>query len=77
MFILQKKIEAHFSSKHPDKWTPAYSMVTFSPNIRYSEALQKGNHQQVIMDEVMQIENIAEKWDSEMVENFMLEKIKK
>ncbi len=76
VFILQKKIESHFSSKHPDKWTPAYSMVTFSPKIRYSEALEKGNRQQVIMDEIMQLENISEKWHSELIENLMLEKLK-
>ncbi len=76
-FLLQKKIEAQFSAKYPDKWTPAYSMVTFSPNIRYSEALEKGNAQQSIMDEIMQIENISEIWNSEHIENIMLEKIKK
>ena len=76
-FLLQKKIEAQFSAKYPNKWTPAYSMVTFSPNIRYSEALEKGNAQQSIMDEIMQIENISEIWNSEHIENIMLEKIKK
>ena len=39
-FLLQKKIEAAFSKKHPDKWTPAYAQVTFSPHIRYSDALK-------------------------------------
>ncbi len=76
VFLLQKKIEAHFSSKHPDKWTPAYSLVTFSPKVRYSEALQRGNAQQAIMDEVMQTPDITELWNSEMIENLMLEKIK-
>ena len=75
-FILQKKIEAHFSSKHPDKWTPAYSLVTFSPEVRYSEALSRGYTQQSIMDEVMQTPNIAENWNSETIENLMLDKIK-
>lgn len=75
-FLLQKKIEAHFSSKHPDKWTPAYSLVTFSPEVRYSEALQRGDAQQKIMDEIMHTENINEKWNSDFIENLMLEKIK-
>ena len=43
-FLLQKKIEARFSSKYPNLWTPAYSLVTFSPDVRYSEALQRGNN---------------------------------
>ena len=75
-FLLQKKIEAQFSAKHPDKWTPAYSLVTFSPEVRYSEALSRGNAQQAIMDEVMQTPNIADIWNSEMIENSMMEKIK-
>jgi kynurenine 3-monooxygenase len=75
VFLLQKKIEAHFSSKYPEKWTPAYSLVTFRPDIRYSEALSRGTQQQQIMDEIMQINNIAEIWNSDVVENILLEKI--
>ena len=52
-FIAQKKLEAQFHAKHPEKWIPAYSMVTFSPEMRYSTALQKGIEQQRIMDKVM------------------------
>lgn len=76
VFLLQKKIEARFSKKYPEQWTPLYSMVTFSPQMRYSEALQRGAKQQLIMDEVMQLKNIAEIWDSETIENLMLDKIK-
>ena len=47
-FLLQKKIEAHFSAKHPDKWLPLYSQVTFS-DIRYSEAWKTGQKQDAIM----------------------------
>jgi kynurenine 3-monooxygenase len=75
VFLLQKKIEANFSAKHPDKWTPAYGLVTFSPQVRYSEALQKGNIQQRIMDEIMATENIEQHWNSEAIEQRMLEKI--
>lgn len=74
-FLLQKKIEKHFSTKHPEKWIPAYSRVTFS-NRPYSEALAEGDAQEEIMKEVMKIPDIAEKWDSEEIENFMLELIK-
>lgn len=74
-FLLQKKIEGNFSSKHPEKWTPAYGMVTFSPQIRYSDALKRGNMQQAIMDEVMSTEGIESKWDSAEIENLILQKI--
>ena len=72
-FLLQKKIEARFSAKYPDKWTPAYSLVTFSPNVRYSEALRRGYEQQKIMDQIMSMPNIENLWDSEEVERLMLE----
>ena len=66
-FLLQKKIEKWFSDKHPDLWMPLYSRVTFSLQ-PYSEALAIGDFQNAIMEEVMQMENIAERWDSPEVE---------
>lgn len=71
-FLLQKKIEAKFSEKHPDKWIPLYSMVTYSPHIRYSFAKDEGAKQQAIMDKVMEMPGIGEKWDSEEVERKIL-----
>lgn len=64
-FLLQKKIEARLHEKYPDRWIPAYSQVTFSPQIRYSEALQRGNRQEAIMQEMMQMENIGERWNDD------------
>jgi kynurenine 3-monooxygenase len=75
MFLLRKKIEARFNEKYPEKWIPAYSMVTFSPHIRYSEALSKGKFQDKIMDEVMQLANIETNWNSDEVEQLMLSKL--
>ena len=74
-FLLQKKIEAKFNSKYPDKWIPAYSMVTFSPDIRYSEALRNGKRQQQIMDKVMALPNIETKWESDEVASFILSQL--
>ena len=73
-FLLQKKIEAKFSSLYPNKWLPLYSQVTFS-EIRYSEAYNSGKKQDKIMKEVMDRVDIAEKWDSDEVMNAILEKI--
>ena len=70
-FLLQKKIEKWFSDKHPEKWMPLYSRVTFSLQ-PYSEALAIGDFQNKIMEEVMQIPNIEEKWDSVEVENLII-----
>ena len=73
-FILQKKIEKHFSDKYPDKWIPLYSMVTFS-TIPYSEALQMGDFQESIMQEVLQLDDIEHIWNSAVVEEFILAKL--
>src|SRR6478752_5340437 len=74
-FLLQKKIEKWFSDKHPDKWIPLYSRVTFSYQ-PYSEALAEGDKQNRIMEEVLKIDNIEEIWDSEVVEDRILELLK-
>lgn len=71
-FILQKKIEQWFYKKHPDKWIPLYDMVTYRPDIRYSEALQKGYYQDKIMQEVLKQPNIQNNWQSEQTEHLIL-----
>jgi len=76
-FLLQKKIEARLHEKYPDKWIPAYSQVTFSPHIRYSEALQRGQQQEAIMQEVMAIKSIEENWQSEEIEIMILERLER
>jgi kynurenine 3-monooxygenase len=71
-FLLQKKIEAEFSKRHPDKWIPSYSQVTFSPQIRYSDALKNSKVQEGIMKEVMKMDGVEGKWDSKEVEEAIL-----
>lgn len=70
-FLLQKKIEKWFSDKHPEKWMPLYSRVTFSTH-PYSEALALGDFQNKIMEEIMKIPDIENKWNSEEVEQKMI-----
>jgi kynurenine 3-monooxygenase len=71
-FLLQKKIEKWFSDKHPEKWMPLYSRVTFSLQ-PYSEALAIGDFQDEIMKQVLKMNNIEEIWNSEQVENKIIE----
>ncbi|MFC4738866.1 FAD-dependent oxidoreductase [Flavobacterium ponti] len=70
-FLLQKKIEKWFSEKHPDKWTPLYSRVTFSHQ-PYSEALAIGDRQNEIMEDILAMESIEEIWETEPVEQRIL-----
>lgn len=70
-FLLQKKIEARLHERHPDKWMPLYTQVTFSHR-RYSEALAEGKAQDAIMAPFMRQTDIADKWDSEELEHEIL-----
>ncbi len=74
-FLLQKKIEAWLHEKHPKKWIPAYSQVTFHPNIHFKDAFRNAMRQEAIMRQVMTIQNIEEKWRSEEVENLIMSKL--
>ena len=78
-FLLQKKIEAGLHEKYPNQWVPAYSQVTFSPHIRYSEALKRGQMQEEIMQQVMKKEGIEDQWktDATTVEKMVLEFLNK
>jgi kynurenine 3-monooxygenase len=69
-FLLRKKIEKRLSEKYPEKWIPLYSQVTFT-HIPYADALASGKKQKAIMDEVMNMKGIEQRWDSDEV----LEKI--
>lgn len=62
-FLLRKKIEARIYADYPNQWIPLYTMVTFSPDIRYSEALRRGRLQDRIMDQVMALPDIHQNWE--------------
>jgi hypothetical protein len=47
-------------------------MVTYSPHIRYSTALNEGRKQQAIMDKIMALPNIENTWDSDEIETEIL-----
>jgi len=51
---------------------PLYSRVTFSLD-PYSQALEVGDFQNQLMEEVLKMDNIEAKWDSPEVEERILE----
>ena len=71
-FLLQKRIERRLTDRHPDRWIPLYSMVTFS-HLPYAEAMKLGRIQDGIMAEVMDRPDIEAAWDGEDVERQALE----
>ena len=70
-FLLQKKIEQKFANRYPEKWTPLYSMVSFT-NISYSEAWQIGMKQEKLMKTIKDTDDIEKKWESEEIMQKML-----
>lgn len=70
-FLLQKKIEAKFAEKYPNLWMPLYSQVSFS-HTPYAEALQNGIRQDEIMKKVMNRPDIFEVWDTEEIQQSIL-----
>ncbi len=73
-WLLQKKIERKITTKHPDKWLPLYSQVTFS-HTPYDEALRNGELQDAIMKRVMDRPDISKVWDTEEVEQAVLNEL--
>ena len=71
-FILRKKIEGRLQSKHPDQWLPLYSQVKFS-DIEYKDALREGQRHDRIMEEVLAMPGVEEKWEGEEVERRAME----
>jgi kynurenine 3-monooxygenase len=61
-FILRKKIEARLHEQFPERWIPLYTMVTFTPEIRYSDAYAIGMKQKAVMDRVLQQPGIETNW---------------
>jgi kynurenine 3-monooxygenase len=70
-FLLQKKVEAKITAQYPDAWLPLYSMVTFSPDLPYSQALANGQRQEAIMRELMAHIQREEDYDKPEVQHYL------
>ena len=64
-FLLRKKIEKHIQNKYPDVFTPAYALVTFRDDVRYSEALRRGKIQDELFGQLLQQKGVAEKFEND------------
>lgn len=61
-FLLRKKIAAHLHEKFGADFLPAYSMVSFS-DTPYSVALKAGEEQDALLDRILKVDGIEERWD--------------
>jgi kynurenine 3-monooxygenase len=62
-FQLRLKIEKKIATTFPDKFMTSYMMVTFS-NLSYAEAKARGAKQAVLLETIMALPGIDQKWDS-------------
>lgn len=75
-FLLNKKIEAELFKKFPDTFIPKYSMVTFY-RFPYATALNRGNIQQEILNELSEGKKSIEEVDLIKGEKLVREKLTK
>ncbi len=75
-FLLNKKIEAELFKRFPETFIPKYSMVTFY-RFPYSTALNRGNIQQAILDELSEGKSSIEEIDFSKGEKLIQEKLDK
>lgn len=62
-FQLRLKLEKHIAASFPGKFNTLYSMVTFD-RVPYAQAKAQAAHQSTLLDQLMAMDNIAERWDS-------------
>ncbi|MDJ1469763.1 NAD(P)/FAD-dependent oxidoreductase [Cytophagaceae bacterium DM2B3-1] len=62
-FLLRKKIDAHLNQLFPDQWIPLYTMISFT-TIPYADALEVGKQHDAILNKIMEIEGIEDKWQT-------------
>jgi kynurenine 3-monooxygenase len=52
-FVYRKKVEAALARAFPERITPSYTMVTFRPDLPYSQALATSRAQDRVLDELV------------------------
>jgi kynurenine 3-monooxygenase len=76
-FQLRTKIEKRIAAHFPERFQTLYSMVTFS-KLPYATALSKSKEQSELLDKIMHLHDIENKWDSDLVlkmaEDWLIEK---
>lgn len=70
-FIIRKKIDALLHEKYGHLWLPQYTMVTFSPDLSYSDAFIIGKKQTKILDEIMKTPDIEKLWETLNYDHFL------
>lgn len=63
-FLLRRRIEGSIQARHPGRWLPLYSQVKFS-DIPYADAWREGLRHDRIMEEVLAMDGVVDRWDTD------------
>ena len=66
-FLIRKKIESYLHSVFPETFIPQYTMVSFT-DTSYSDAVDAGIFHEKILNEIMEIAEIKNKWPDQEVQ---------
>lgn len=69
-FLLRKEIERKINQLHPDKYQDLYSMITFT-RLPYTEAMRVDREQRDIVEQVMRLEDIERRLNSQDVDRLI------
>ncbi|NQW29858.1 MAG: FAD-dependent monooxygenase [Ignavibacteria bacterium] len=64
-FLRRKRIEGFMFKRYPTKFVPQYTLVTFMPNVPYSEAKRIAKEQDVLMARLMNNPIVYNEWESD------------
>lgn len=70
-FLWRKKIEAWLHATFPTKFIPLYTLVTFSSDVPYNEAMRIGKDQDLLMTELMELASVITDWTSDEAKGAM------
>ncbi|HXU44323.1 MAG TPA: NAD(P)/FAD-dependent oxidoreductase [Thermoanaerobaculia bacterium] len=59
-FLLRKEVERWLEDRHPDRYQPLYSLVSFT-NVPYVEALRRDREQRGLVDRLLAVPNVRER----------------
>lgn len=70
-FLQRKKLEAYLHEQYPDKFIPQYSLVTFAPDVPYSEAQRIGIENESFALSLLTAPELAGGWTTDLAMAFI------
>jgi kynurenine 3-monooxygenase len=69
--LLRKKIESMMHKEFPAQYVPQYTLVSFSPDVPYADAYNRGFTNDALLERIMDLPDIENTWNTPQVKNFI------